>query len=481
MDGLTRQPGAMTEVRKRQIIVGVLAAMLLAALDQTIVAPAMATIGRSLGDAEHLPWVISAYLVTATAVTPLYGKLADLYGRRSVIFASVSLFVAASILCGLAQNLWMLIGARALQGLGGGGLIALAQTVMGDLVPPKQRGLYAAHISAVWATASVAGPLVGGVFAEHLHWSLVFWINLPLGFAALLVMWGPLKDLPFVPRRRRLDIPGAALVMAGASLAMLALSIGRMTGVWLSTPVLGLAAASVVATILFLLRLKTFEEPLIPLRVLRDPVVLRGTLAVACGMGGFVGLSAVVPVYLQATNGVSPDVAALGLIVMAGGTVVGSLITGRLIPRLERYRMPAIAGLAISTIALGAIVASEGARPLLATQILFFLYGLGLGPIFPTVTVSVQNAAGPKDLGAATGLLAFMRSLGSAFGVAILGAIVFGAGGEGAQHGTLSFDPATFRLAFTAALCSAAGAFLLVVAMPERPLRDAPEPLLSES
>ncbi|WP_271168426.1 MFS transporter [Hansschlegelia plantiphila] len=473
---VTQMAPALDEARKRQIIVGVLTAMLLAALDQTIVAPAMTTIGRSLGHFEHLPWVISAYLITATAVTPLYGKLADIHGRRSVIFVSVSIFIAASVLCALAPNLWTLIGARALQGLGGGGLIALAQTVMGDLVPPKQRGRYAAQISAVWAAASVAGPVVGGVFAEHLHWSLVFWINVPLGAAALAMMYGPLKDLPFVPRHHRLDALGAGLVVIGTSLAMLALSLGRMSGHWGSPTVLGLALVAVVAIVLFVWRLNAFDAPLIPMQVLRDPVVLRGTLAVSLGMGGFVGLTTIVPIFLQLQSGLGPDAAALGLIVMAAGSVVGALVVGRAIPKLGRYLLPAIGGLALACLALGGLAATVTAPFLPLTGFLLFLYGLGLGPIFPTATVSVQNAVARYDLGAATGLLAFMRSLGAAFGVAILGAIVLGAGKGGA-----AIDPSSFRLAFLAALAATGGAFVLFAGMPARPLRDGPEPVSAES
>jgi len=466
----------LPEARKRQIVIGVLVAMLLAALDQTIVAPAMTTIGQSLGHTEYLPWVISAYFVTATAVTPLYGKLADIHGRRSMMFLSVAIFLVASVLCALAPSLWALIAARALQGLGGGGLIALAQTVMGDLVPPKQRAQYAAQISAVWATASVLGPLVGGVFAQHLHWSLVFWINLPLGAAALVMMNAPLKDLPFRPHPHRLDAPGAALVVLGTSIAMLALSIGRQSGDWSSPTVLGLAAASAASWLLFGVRLKTFAEPLIPVEVLRDRVVLCGTVAVAMGMASFVGLAAIAPVYFEVQNQVSPDVAALGLIGMAAGSVSGAAITGRSIPKLLHYRRPAVFGLALSAAALVALAATIEMRSFALADGLLFLYGLGLGPIFPTVTVSVQNAVARRDLGAATGLLAFLRSLGAAFGVAILGAIVLGAGGEGAATSGLGVDPSDFRLAFIAALIAILIGLGCLAAMPERPLRDTMEP-----
>ena len=466
----------LTEARKRQIVVGVLVAMLLAALDQTIVAPAMTTIGQSLGYIEYLPWVISAYFVTATAVTPLYGKLADIHGRRTMMVLAVVIFVVASVLCALASTLWALILARALQGLGGGGLIALAQTIMGDLVPPKQRAKYAAQISAVWATASVLGPLVGGVFAQHLHWSLVFWINLPLGVAALWVMNAPLKDLPFHRHPHRLDAPGAALVVLGTSIAMLALSIGRQGGDWFSPTVLALTGASLLSWLLFGLRLKTFAEPLIPIEVLRDRVVLCGTLTVAMGMASFVGLAAIAPIYFEVQNQVSPDVAALGLIGMAAGSVSGAALTGRSIPKLVHYRRPAVFGLALSAAALAALAATIEMRSFALADGLLFLFGLGLGPIFPTVTVSVQNAVARRDLGAATGLLAFLRSLGSAFGVAILGAIVLGAGGEGVTAAGLDIDPSEFRLAFIAALIATLIGLGCLAAMPERPLRDTIEP-----
>lgn len=470
MDATAPAP-ELTEARKRQIIVGVLVAMLLAALDQTIVAPAMTTIGQSLGGVEYLPWIISGYLVTATAVTPLYGKLADIHGRRIVIIVAVLIFLVASVVCALAPNLLTLVLGRALQGVGGGGLIALAQTVMGDIVPPKQRALYAAQISAVWAVASVAGPIVGGVFAQHLHWSLVFWINLPIGAVALAMISGPLRDLPFTPRDHRLDGVGAVLVVAGTTLAMLALSLGRMSGEWTSATVLCLAAGAAVACALFALRQKTFAEPLIPAKVLRDPVVAFGTLSVAFGMGGFVGLTTIVPVFLEVTNGASPDVAALGLIGMAAGTVSGAALTGRAIPKLTRYRLPSLCGLALSAAALAALAATVDVKSFLLAELLLFLYGFGLGPIFPVATVSVQNAVAQSDLGAATGLLAFLRSFGSAFGVAILGAIVLGRGGEGAAR-AITADPESFRIAFLVALGSTLVALAALAAMPERPLRD---------
>lgn len=479
MDAPIAYAAPLSETRKRQIVVGVLTAMFLAALDQTIVAPAVTTIGEALGSAQYLPWVISAYLVTGTAVTPLYGKLADIHGRRPILFLAVSVFLVGSVICALAPSMTALILGRAVQGLGGGGLIALAQTVLGDLVPPKQRAKYAAQISAVWATASLAGPLVGGVFAQHLHWSLVFWINLPIGLLAFAVMSGPLKDLPFAPRPHRLDIPGAMFVATGAAAAMFALTLGRIGGDWTAPSVLGSLAVSLFAAALFVWRLKRFDEPLIPVGVLKDRVVRFGTGAVALGMAAFVGLTTIIPAFFQTQNGVSPDVAAIGLIGMGAGAVIGAALTGRSMPKLRRYRRPSLFGLTLSAACLAGLALTAESGSFALAQALLFFYGLGLGPIFPVVTVSVQNAVPQTELGAATGLLAFMRSMGAAFGVAILGAIVLGAGlgpEEGAAKAALAVDPATFRIAFWAAAMSTAGALGLLSLMPERPLRDTMEP-----
>ncbi|MFD1704473.1 MDR family MFS transporter [Methylopila henanensis] len=478
-----RPSRVIDDVRRRQIIVGVLAAMLLAALDQTIVAPAMTTIGQSLGHAEYLSWVISAYLVTATAVTPLYGKLADIHGRYPVIVAAVAIFLVGSIVCALAPNLGVLVAGRALQGVGGGGLIALAQTVIGDIVPPKQRGNYAAYISGMWAVSGIAGPIVGGVMAEHLHWSMIFWVNLPIGVLALAIMHAPLRDLTFQPKSHRLDVPGAMLVVGATSLAMLALSFGRVSGDWTSPLVLGLAASAAVAGALFVRRLWTFAEPLIPLHVLKDRVIARATASLFFAVGGHLGLSTLAPVYFESMHGLRPDLAALGLTPLALGAVGGALTAARVLVRSDRYKTPALAGLTVALGTLAVLAATTEARSFWLTEALFFVYGFGVGTIFPTTTVSVQNAVARHDLGAATALLAFMRSLGSAAGVAVLGAVVLGAGlgAEGGDAGPrVAISPDAFRIAFLIAAASTAVAIAALAAMPRRPLRDSFEPLPPE-
>ena len=219
-------PATISEADRVRIIIGVLIAMLLAALDQTIVAPAIPAIGAALGGSAYISWIVSAYFLTATATTPLYGKVADIHGRRPTLFAAIAIFVVGSILCALAPNMWSLILGRAVQGLGGGGLMALAQTVIGDLVPPKERGKFAVYISGTWAIASVAGPILGGFITQHLHWSVIFWLNLPLAALAVLMTNNTLKRLPWAKRDHKLDFVGAALVMLATVALMLALALG---------------------------------------------------------------------------------------------------------------------------------------------------------------------------------------------------------------------------------------------------------------
>ena len=258
---------------RRDIIVGVLLAMFLAALDQTIVAPALPTIGSSLGNAEYLSWIVTAYLLTATAVTPLYGKLADIKGRRPVIFGAIAIFVAGSIISALARSMLVLVIGRAIQGIGGGGLGALAMTVIGDVVTPRERGQYQGYISGMWGIASLAGPIVGGFVAHKLHWSMIFWINLPLAAIAIAFLNNPLKKLPPVRGQHRLDLLGASLVILATTSLMLVLTWGGSRYAWTSPQILGLTAVSLVFWVLFGLRIQHCDEPILPLEVLKNPVV----------------------------------------------------------------------------------------------------------------------------------------------------------------------------------------------------------------
>lgn len=244
--GTAVTPPSLSEREKNVIIAGVLLSMLLAALDQTIVAPAMPTIGHALGHADYLPWIVTGYLLTATAMAPLYGKISDIHGRRATIFAAIAIFLAGSLVSALAPDMPTLIVGRLVQGLGGGGLFALTQTVIGDLVPPRERARYAAWISGTWAVASIAGPLLGGIFAEHFHWSLIFWINIPLGLVVVAIISKPLKKLPLPSRAHRIDGAGAALLIAATSLLLLALNWGGSRYAWFSPAIIGLVAGSAI-------------------------------------------------------------------------------------------------------------------------------------------------------------------------------------------------------------------------------------------
>ena len=466
----------LSESEKNVIIAGVLLSMLLAALDQTIVAPAMPTIGKALGHADYLPWIVTGYLLTATAMAPLYGKISDVYGRRPTIFAAIIIFLAGSLISALAPNMFTLIIGRAVQGLGGGGLFALTQTVIGDLVPPRERARYAAWISGTWAVASIAGPLLGGTFAEHFHWSLIFWINLPLGLAALVIINNPLKKLPVVARAHRIDGVGAVLLIAATSLLLLALNWGGSRYAWLSLVILGLMGSSVVFWALFALRLRHASEPLISLEVLGNPIVRYGTLAMFLGQAANVGLTIYIPVYVQSFHGLSASSSGLVLLGLLLGTVLGATISGRTIPRLTHYKRLALVGCAISVLCLVALAFLAGRSSLFLLELLTIGAGFGSGMTFPVATVSVQNAVDQAHLGVATGVLTFLRSLGGALGVAILGAIALGNGLPlAAEHlpalSTGAVSATSFAYVFIACAAATALSFVLFHLMPEKPLR----------
>jgi len=475
----------LTEAEKNAIIGGVLLSMLLAALDQTIVAPAMPTIGHALGHAQYLPWIVTGYLLTATAMAPLYGKISDVYGRRPTVYAAILIFLLGSLVSAMAPNMFMLVVGRAIQGAGGGGLFALAQTVIGDLVPPRERARYAAWISGTWAVASIAGPLLGGTFAEHLHWSLIFWINIPLGIAAMAIINKPLRKLPVAAKRHRIDGLGALLLIAATALLLLALNWGGSEYPWLSREILGLVASSAIIWCAFALRLLRASEPLISLEVLSNPIVLGGTLSLFLLQASNIGLSVYLPVYLQSVIGLSASESGTALLGLMLGTVAGATFSGRTIPRFVHYKRIAMIGLAFAAVCLGILTLVAGHASLLVVEILTTCIGIGSGTTFPVATVSVQNAVDPKHLGVATGVMTFLRSLGSALGVAILGAVALGNGlplaGEGAQASEAVAGTSAFWVIFAAAVVMLVLALLTLSLMPEKPLRGRPEaPVLAD-
>jgi EmrB/QacA subfamily drug resistance transporter len=418
-------PANLSHTEVKWIISGVVVAMFLAALDQTIVVTAMPTIGRALGNPEYLPWIITSYLLASTAVTPLYGKVSDIIGRRVTLLFAIVVFIIGSVLCALAPSLFILIIARAVQGLGGGGLISLAQTIIADIVSPKERSRYQVFIAGVYMSASISGPLLGGFFAEHWSWTLIFWINIPLGIFALLMTNGLLKKLPRNERPHKLDFLGAALMALASVAMMLALSWGGIHYPWTSIEVLGLFGVSVLLWAAFIWRLKTAEEPFIASDILGNPVVAMGTAAVMLVMGCYIGITAYLPVYMELTFGLTSSQSGFSLIPFMAGTVLGAIVAGRFMAHSERYKRPATYGLIFSIASLALLAALRTTPGIWVVEILMAGLSIGLGTIFPITTVSIQNAVQPYQMGTATGVMGFFRSLGGALIVAAFGAMLF--------------------------------------------------------
>ena len=456
------------------IMAGLMVAMFPGALDTTIIGPAMPTIGRELGDIEHLPWIVTAYLLVSTAVTPLYGKLSDIHGRRIMLLWAIGLFAAGSIFCALAPSMIALALARALQAVGGGGLVSLAMTIVGDIVPPRERPKYQIYTSIMWTTSSLLGPVLGGFFADRWHWSLIFWINLPLCAAAFLMTDTKLKRLPRHERPHALDFAGAVLLVIASVLIQLMLSWGGTRYAWLSAPIAGLAAAAGLAVGLFIWRLRTASEPLIPLTLLANKVVLTGATAVGVTMAMFVGLTIYVPIYFETVMGLSATQSGLALLPLMTGTTFGALACGRIMSRMPRYKIAPIIGLIGGGLGLLPLFFNPEGMSLLTVEILFTLVSIGVGGVFPVTTISVQNAVPRHDMGTATSLITFLRNLGAATGVAVFGTLVIGAGAGDGMAAATAYGPdyvAHFRWIFLAAALGLLLSACVLTAMEERPLR----------
>ncbi|WP_029355147.1 MDR family MFS transporter [Bosea sp. 117] len=484
----TRTPGSdahapekLSPADIRAVLTGVMLAMFLGALDQTIVSTALPTIGVAFGDVENLPWIVTAYLLTATAATPLVGKLADIHGPRPVLRVGIALFLVGSVMCALAPSmLWLIIG-RAVQGAGGGGLISLAQTIIGLMVAPRERGRYQAYFAAVFMTSSISGPVLGGFFAEHLHWSLIFWINLPIGLVAAFASDRALRRLPPHEHPHRLDFIGALLMCAATTALLLALSWGGTQYAWSSPVVLGLLGLSALLWASFAVRIFTAIEPLLPLSVLANPVVAACVVAAAFAMGTMVGLSIEIPLYLEGVQHLSSSQSGVTLIALMAGVVVGASLTGRIMGRVAHYKPIPLVGLSCAIAALaGMAVLSEAlaTRPA-AFAALLAVAGIGLGTALPVTTVAIQNAVPIAQIGTATAVMNFFRSLGSAVLTAAFSAIVLGlidVGGEVSaqmliEKGMADQLAAAFHWVFAASAVSLGVSLLAIVLMEERPLR----------
>ena len=460
----------------RRIIVGVLLAMMLAALDSVMVATALPTIAADLGDIDNMSWVVTANLLAATASTPLYGKLSDIHGRRTMLMIAIGVYAAGSVACALAPSMLMLILARALQGLGGGGLMPLVQTIIGDVASPRERPRYQAYTSSTFILSTVGGPLVGGFIAEHLHWSWIFWVNLPLCAVAFLLTYNVLKRLPRHDRKHALDLPGAALMVGAAITLMLALTWGGRRFGWGSPHILGLFLASATLWALFAWRSMTAAEPFIPLSVLRDGALRVGTASAFLAIGTVIALTIMLPLYSQLALGLSVSESALTIIALQGGATIASIVGGRMIARFVHYKRVPIAGLVLAIAAFTPLALTPTGFSPAVTLGLIALAGMGLGPVFPFTIVVVQNAVAMHQLGIATGTMNFFRSLGSTFIVTGFGAIVLagapavrGVSADAVLAGTEAAQ--AFGWVFGLAILCLVLALACILALEERPLR----------
>ncbi|WNM34843.1 MFS transporter [Streptomyces sp. Li-HN-5-11] len=396
--------------------------MLLAALDQTIVSTALPTIVSDLGGLEHLSWVVTAYLLASTAATPLWGKLGDQYGRKKLFQTAIVIFLVGSALCGMAQNMPELIGFRALQGLGGGGLMVLSMAIVGDVVSPRERGRYQGLFGAVFGATSVLGPLLGGLFTEHLSWRWVFYVNLPVGVVALAVIAAALH-IPRRSQRHVIDYLGTLLIASVATCLVLVASLGGTTWGWGSPQIIGLAVLGVVLAGAFVAVERKAAEPVLPLRLFRvRTFALSAVISFIVGFAMF-GAMTYLPTFLQVVHGVSPTLSGVHMLPMVFGMLLASTGSGQIVSRTGRWKVFPVVGTAVTTIGLLLLHRLDEHSSAAEMSGYFFVFGLGLGLVMQVLVLIVQNAVGYEDLGVATSGATFFRSIGASFGVAIFGTV----------------------------------------------------------
>jgi EmrB/QacA subfamily drug resistance transporter len=484
---------------------GLLLAMLLAALDQTIVATALPTIVGELGGLERLSWVVTSYLLAQTVVTPLYGKLGDLYGRKGVLQTAIVIFLIGSALCGLSHSMLQLIAFRAVQGLGGGGLMVTAMAVVGDIVPPRDRGRYQGIFGAVFGVASIAGPLLGGYFTTHWSWRWIFYINIPLGILALVVIAATLPSRSD-RQQHRIDYAGAVLLAVALSAIILVTDLGGTTYPWSSPVVLGVAAAGVVSLALFLFVEQRAAEPILPLHLFRNPAFsVTSIVALIVGFAMF-GSITYLPLFFQVVKGASPTISGLEMLTMMGGMLTSSIVSGQLISRTGRYKIFPVVGTGVMTLGLFLLSRLPIGASMARIEGTLLLLGLGIGLVMQVLVIAVQNAVDYRDLGVATSGNSLFRSVGGSVGTAVLGAIFTAqlaanlarqlpagggaqpaGGGGGLSLQSLAHLPPDVRAAYGQAFTNAIDTVFLVAALialvgfaviwllPERQLRETVE------
>jgi EmrB/QacA subfamily drug resistance transporter len=404
------------------IFSGLMLALLLASLDQTIVSTALPTIVRELGGAEHISWVVTAYMLASTVTTPMWGKLGDLIGRKTLFLLAIVIFLVGSVLCGTAQDMFQLVLYRAIQGLGGGGLIVLSQAIIGDVVSPRERGKYQGAFGAVFGVSSVAGPLLGGFFVDNLSWRWVFYVNVPIGIVALIVIAIVLPKTK-VAGRPIIDYAGIALLAGAATCIVLVTSFGGTVWAWDSAQAIALMGGFIIFVVGFILVEQRMSEPVMPPRLFRNGVfVISSAIGFVVGFAMF-GAITFLPVYMQQVGGVSATESGLRLLPLMLGLLLTSLASGQIISRTGRYKLFPILGCGCFTVGLFLLSRMDEHTGVAESSFYMFVLGIGLGMVMQVLVLAVQNAVDYRDLGTATSAATFFRTIGSCIGVATFGTV----------------------------------------------------------
>ena len=469
---LHREPAPLTHRERRVIIMAMMMPVFMGSIDQSILASSLPTIGRVFGNLHDLPWVITSYLIASTALTPLYGKFADIHGRRASLMVALGIYMTGSLISAFSTSLWMLIGGRIVQGCGGGGLVTTSQMVLADIAPPKDRAKYYAYFSAAFTSAGALGPTLGGWICEHWHWSLIFLWKFPFCLIAAVLTWHMLKRLPRFDRPHRLDVFGAVLVMASSSAFMLALNLGGVRFAWLSAPVVALIAGALLLGVAFVIRLLTAVEPLIPIAVLADPTARLATLIHCSGWGSLIGLNIFLPMYLQSELGWTPTDSGLSLIILMGTLNASAGLTSQLIGRVKHYKALPTLFLFLAIGAALALAYSASTMTPLKFEIIVLLIGLGFGPTAPLTQIALQNTVAVHHLGTAIGTMSFCRTLVGTIIVAVFGAIVLAGAPSGAGSlATAGTSIGAFVIVFLGVACALTVTLVALILLEEKPLQ----------
>jgi EmrB/QacA subfamily drug resistance transporter len=486
---------AYTHQQIIRVVTGIMLCIFLASLDQTVVIPAVPAIAGDLNAFGHLSWIVTAYLLTSTAATPIIGKLSDIYGRRAMLLPSLAIFIVASLGCGFAHSLPQLIVARAVQGLGGAGLMAMAQAAIADVVSPRERGRYQGYMASMWGVSSILGPILGGWVTDSLSWRWIFWANLPLGLVAMLLCNRALQLIRHQRRAAVIDWGGAALLVAAVTAWLLLLSWGGTEMAWTSATILTLGAAG--------WHEGRAKDPILPPRLFANRTFLCGVLIAFFTSLALFGATFLLPLYFQLVLGYDASTSGVLVVPYLGSTVIGAMLSGQLARRRGRVKAIVLTGLSLVVLGFVALVMMRAHTPLWAVLPFTFFLGVGTGMTMPTVLMQVQNAAERRDVGAATGSLLFLRSMGGAFGSTIVGTLLamrFNAGLHAAgvtqeidlgslRGGSAAFDSLSatavatardalasgFRLGYAVCAALLMLALFIALAMRDLPLRSAGE------